>query len=57
MSSGYSKHRAIQTLILLVYYWIVLNRPFYAFMAFVKGEEFAKEFREKRRLLGNKVIK
>ena len=48
MSSSYSKHRAIQTLILLVYYWIVLSRPFYAFMAFVKGEEFAKEFREKR---------
>jgi hypothetical protein len=41
----------------MLYYRIVLSRPFYAFVVFVKGEEFAKEFREKRRTLGYKVIK
>jgi len=54
---SYYKSRVIKGLILLVYYWIVLSRPFYAFMVFVKGEEFAEEFREKRRALGYSVMK
>lgn len=54
---SYSKHRAVKTLILLVYYWMVLSRPFHAFLVFVKGESFAEEFREKRRALGNSVMK
>ena len=54
---SYSKYRVFRVMLLALYYWIVNSRTFNFFMVHLKGDEYAREFREKRRTLGNKVIR
>jgi len=44
-------------MLLALYYWIVMSKSVRMLLVFFKGEEYAREFREKRRTLGNKVIR
>ncbi len=53
---SYSKYRVLRVLLLGLYYWIVMSRTLKFFMVHLKGEEYAREFREKRRTLGSKVV-
>jgi len=40
-----------------LYIFIVRSRVFNYFLVHLKGEEFAQEFREKRKTTGSKIIK
>jgi hypothetical protein len=44
-------------MLLALYYWIVMSRTVKMLLVFFRGEDFAREFREKRRTLGSKVIR
>ena len=52
-----SKSKVIYWMLFALYIFIVRSRVFNYFLVHLKGEEFAREFREKRRITGNKVIK
>ena len=52
-----SKSKVIYWMLFALYIFIVRSRVFNYFLVHLKGEEFAREFREKRRITGNKVMK
>jgi len=54
---GYSKSKAAYWVLLTIYYALLQSRAFNFFLVHVKGEAYAREFREKRRPLGSKVIR
>ena len=54
---SYSKYRVFRVMLLALYYWIANSRTVYFFMVHLKGGEYAREFREKRRTLGSKIIR